>query len=451
MLDSTVPLDSGWRQLGTSAAWLVAGRVVSAACGLLQVPLALTSLGAERFGLWIALTAVLWTLSSFDGGLGFALQNRIARLVATETQRDAATLVRFGRRWLWGLAGGLGLAGLLLGIYGPWKEWLGVHDPALLTEIKPAVCIVFAAAALSLPLALAARVAAAVQQMGLTGRWTAIASVLGLAATAAAAWLRLPLAGFVLAASIPLLVAPAGTWLQLSRQLDWLGRSDGPAPDIRGLGRESMLFFLPQLGAAFNGSFVPALVAFFADPVATGTYGVLQRLFGLALQLQVMVLMPTWPAYTQAAARGDRAFAQRAFRTTCTVTAVCFILPTLLLTPWVPSVVQVWLGSRAPEIAPLLLWAVAGWHVLQYCGQPIAMLLNGLGRMESMAVLGWVGIAITLGLGPLLGPRWGAVGVIAALAAPYALLNLPVTWWYARRALAAERQRSHGTADGPTP
>ncbi|MBI4621982.1 MAG: oligosaccharide flippase family protein [Verrucomicrobia bacterium] len=451
MPDTTVPIDSGWRRLGTSAGWLVAGRVVSAACGLVQVPLALTSLGTERFGLWIAITALMWTLSSFDGGLGFALQNRIATLVATGTQADAAALVRRGRRWLWWLAGGVGLAGVALAICGPWSQWLGVNDAVLAAEIKPAVAIAFAAATLSLPLSLAARVAAAVQLMSLTGRWTAVASVLSLVAVAVAARLHLPLAGFVLAASIALLVAPAGTWLQLHRQITWLRRRDAPAPAVPGLGRESVWFFLPQLGAAFNGSFVPALVAFFADPATTGTYGVLQRLFGLALQLQGMVLMPTWPAYTQAAARGDPAFARRTFRATWMLTALGFILPTLLLTPWVPAVVRMWLGDRAPAIAPFLLWMLAGWHVLQYCGQPIAMLLNGVGRMESMAVLGWIGIAVTLALCPMLGLRWGAAGVIAALALPYALLNLPVTWWHACRAIAAVAPRSASVAAAPMP
>ena len=451
MPDFTAPIDSGWRRLGTSAGWLVAGRIVAAVCGLLQVPLAMASLGPERFGLWIALTALLWTLSSLDGGLGFALQNRIVRLVATGAQAEAAALVRHGRRWLWWIALGVGLAGAPLAAWGRWSQWLGASDSALAGEIALAVAIVFAAAALSLPLSLAARVAAATQHMELTGRWNAGASMVGLAAVAAAAWWKLPLAGFVLAASIALLGPHAGTWLQLRRKVGWLRLSNGAAPDVRGLASDSVLFFMPQVGAMFIGSFVPALVALFAGPTATGTYGVLQRLFGLALQLQAMVLMPTWPAYTESVARGDPAFARRAFRASWMLTALGFILPTVLLTPWVPAVVQLWLGDRAPEIAPTLLWTLAGWHVLQYCGQPIAMVLNGVGRMESMAWMGWIGIGVTLGLCPLLGSRWGAAGVIAALAAPYALLNLPVTWWHARRALGAVALRPATVARATTP
>lgn len=440
---------SGWRRLGTSAAWLVGGRVVSAACGLVLVPIALASLGTARFGVWIALTGLLWTFSNFDGGIGLALQNRVAALVAGQRHAEAAGLVRRGRRWLWWLALGAGALGAALIAWGRWDRWLGVDDGALAAELTPALVVAFAGAALNLPLSLAPRVAAAVEQMWLTGLWTAIASVLGVAAAAVAASLQLGLATFVGVTAFTLLAPHAGTWVHLCREAKWLRVRSPPEPDVSGLARTSLWFFLPQVGAAFAGTFVPTLVAFFAGPAAAGTFGVLQRLFGFAAQLQIMVLMPTWPAYTQAAARGDAGFLQRTFRASWRLTVIGFIAPTLLFAPWVPTVVQGWLGARAPEIPGVLLWTLAGWQVLQYCGQPIAMLLNGVGRMQSMAVLGWIGIGVTLALCPWLGPQWGAAGVVVALIVPYLLFNLPVTFWYARRALGDAAFRSPTAAAVP--
>lgn len=442
---------SGWRRLGTSAAWLVGGRVVSAACGLLLVPIALAGLGTARFGVWIALTGLLWTFSSFDGGIGLALQNRLAASVAGGRRAEATGLVRLGRRWLWWLALGVGAIGAALIAWGSWDRWLGVDGGALASELKPALVVAFAGAALNLPLSLAPRVAAAVEQMWLTGLWTAVASLAGVAAAALAASLHRGLATFVGITAFTLLAPHVGTWIHLRRAEGWLRERPPSEPDVHGLARTSLWFFLPQIGAAFAGTFVPTLVAFFAGPTAAGTFGVLQRLFGFAAQLQMMVLMPTWPAYTQAAARGDGVFLQRTFRASWWLTLLGFIGPTLLLAPWMPTVVQVWLGERAPEIPGPLLWTLVGWQVLQYCGQPIAMLLNGVGRMQSMAVLGWIGIGVTLSLCPWLGPQWGAAGVVAALIVPYALLNLPITFWSARRALdeAALRPPAAATAAVP--
>src|SRR5260221_8158230 len=89
-----------WRTLGAGALLLTAGRATVAACGLVQVPMALHHLGPERFGVWIALSGLLWTLSSVDGGIGFALQNRIARLLAQENRGEAAAVSRVGLRRL---------------------------------------------------------------------------------------------------------------------------------------------------------------------------------------------------------------------------------------------------------------------------------------------------------------------------------------------------------------
>ncbi|HTZ20206.1 MAG TPA: hypothetical protein VMC06_04920 [Opitutaceae bacterium] len=433
----SVPPDLRWRRLGVGAGAMLAGRLTTAVCGLVQVPIALAHLGTEAFGLWLAATGFVWTLSILDCGLGFAVQNRLATLFGAGREAEAVALVR--RTWQMLAVGAAIVAtvGVPIAIWGRWDAWFGVTDPALRAQTHAAVAIAFTAAAVNLPLAFAARVAAALQLMWLTGLWTAVASVLGLAAVATAAWLGLPLAGFMVAACILPLAPHVGTWLHLRRRAAWLRRPTTTPPDLRGLARASVLFFMPQLGAAFIGSFVPTLVVFFAGPIAAATYGVLQRLFGLALQLQNMALLPTWPVYTQAAAASDATFMRRAFRATWMLTALVFVLPTMLLTPWVPAVVRLWLGASAPAISPALLWTMLGWHLLQYCGAPIAMVLNGVGRVGGLAVFGWICLLITLGLCTILGPRWGAAGVIVALAVPYALINLPLTGWQARHALTA--------------
>jgi O-antigen/teichoic acid export membrane protein len=422
--------------MGGGGASLAAGRISSAVCGLIQVPVVLACLGAEGFGLWVALAGLLWTLGICDGGLGFALQNRLAALYAQQREQQAAVLLRRAVLWLTAVGAVLLAAGLPLAWWGRWDAWFGVTDPALRRQLPAAMAILFTAAAVALPLSLASRLAAARQRLWLSGMWITIGSVLGLIAAVSAARLKLPLPAFMAAACILPLVPNAGTWLHFSREL----RLDPAAPqtaDTRGLGKESGLFFLSQTAAALTSIFVPTLVALFAGPVAVAPYSVLQRLYALALQVQGMVLLPTWPAYTRAAALGDATFARRVFGISWVVTLAGFALPVLAFTPWAPGFVRLWLGPHAPELPGLLLWSIAGWHVLQFCGQPAAMLLNGLGRIAPVAMLGWVGMPVALGLCTILGPRWGAVGVIAALAVPYLLLYLPWTGWQAYRALVA--------------
>ncbi len=415
---------------------LLAGRVVTAACGLVQLPLVLRQLGIEGTGLWLALTGLLWSLGILDCGIGFAVQNRLTALTAAGRRGEAAALARRALRWLAvGALGVLIVAGPLAR-WGRWPDWLGVSDPALRQSLPAAFAVMAAAAAVNLPLGLAPRVATALHATWMPGLATAVASVAGLGGVAVAARLKFSLPGFVAMGSILPLGANAATWLLLLLGEGWICRPGArSAADLRGLGRESGLFLLPQVGAIFATSLVPMLVGFFAGSAAIAGVGVLQRFYGLALQLHSMVLLPSWPSYAQAAASGDGDFARRVFRASWLVTIGAFMLPLLLLTPWVPALVRLWLGPETPAISPALLWTVALWHLLNFPGQAIATALNGLGRPTVMAVLVWAGLISSLGLCWLLGPRWGAIGVVAALAIPQALLGLPVALHHANREL----------------
>lgn len=428
------------QRIRRGATLLAAGRITSAVCGLVQVPIALGHLGAEAFGLWVALTGLLWSLSILDCGIGFAVQNRLAALLAGRREPEAAALLRRAVRLLAAIGALALLLSLPLLFWGHWPDWLGVTDPVVRGETLTAVGILFVAGAINLPLQFAARVATAAQHTWMIGLWTIVASVLGLGAVAAAAWTGAPLAGFMLAACVLPLGPHVGVWLQLRATQGWMKAGAGTATELRGLGKESALFFMPQLGSVFIGSFVPPLIAFFAGPAAVASYSVLQRLFGLALQVQGLVLMPTWPAYTQAAATGDASFARRTYKMSWLVTVAGFALPTLLLTPLVPAFVHVWLGDPAPVLPISLLWALSGWHVLQYLGQPQAILLNGTGRLQRLVLSVWLCLSLSLWLSQRWGPVWGAEGVILALAAPYALLNLPVISWEAAKALGLIRE-----------
>lgn len=427
--------DERWQRARTGAVALMSGRVVAAICGFVQLPIVFRALGAEGLGLWITLTGWLWSSTLLDFGVGYAVQNRVTRLLAEGKAADAAAVARRGLRAMAGVAIAVLAFGLPVAFFGRWGVWFGVQNPSLAAGLPAAVAFVIGAAALIVPLSLATRIATALQATWITGGWTMVASLLGLGGVIAAKRLGLPLLGFIAAGTILPVLPHAMTWLHVGSRLRPRGRATSTGERASSLWRESALFLMPQIGAALLGTLVPTLVTLFAGAIAAATFGVLQRLYGFALQIQATGLTPTWPAYTHAAAVGDGAFARRTFRTTWILTISAFIVPTLLLTPEVPRVVKLWLGASAPAIPHSLLWAVTALYLLQYCGQPIAMLLNGLGRLETLVLAGWAGIAIMLGLSFVLGPTFGAVGIALALIVPYVGLNLPMTAWQAHRAL----------------
>lgn len=443
----SLPPSSGRHRsrLTFAALAMMGGRVVAAACGFIQVPIVLAHLGTAGLGIWIALVGWLWSASILDFGIGFAVQNRLAMHLAKQSPDVASAVVRKGLQWLTLLGVVFGVIGLTLAWLGNWPVWLGATTPELQSHVRPSVAIVMLAAAIMLPLSLGTRIAAAHQETWITGVWTTACSVLGLSAVYLAAQVGASLMGFVAAACILPIGPHIAAWFHIAKRIgNPPGRMDAPA--MEGISRESLFFFMPQLAATFMGALVPTLVAVICGPIAAATFGVLQRLFGFGLQIHALGLAPAWPAYTHAVAVGDAQFARRTLRTTAVITITCFILPTLVLTPLVPTLLQLWLGPGAPSVAPMLLWAMAAWTVAQFCGQPIAAFLNGIGRMESIAAVAWSSIAVTLAGSAILGPRIGILGIVISLIAPYIAINLPVTFRQARHGLTAMAQPANTDA-----
>ena len=414
---------------------MMIARVVTAACGFVQVRIVLIHLGQSGLGLWITLTGLLWSATILDGGIGFALQNRMTRHLAAGEIELAAQLTRRAVSCLCAITFLLLAVALPLVWLAPWNTWFGGQHSESAGQLRGALFVVVIAGAVFVPLSISAKIVAARQALWITGMWTTIASVLGLLAVIIVGRTGSSLVAFTAAGCVLPLLPPLMMWFHVG---SW--RSIRPVATIAPtppLWRDGAMFLLPQVGAAVTSSLVPALMTIFAGPVAAASFGVLQRLYGFALQIQSMGLAATWPSYTHAAAVGDRSFAQRTYRTTWILTIAGFIVPSLALSPWVPNAVRLWLGPDAPEIPSALLWVTAIWFSAQFCGQPIAVLLNGLGRVRNLAFVSWATIPAALVLADLAGPRAGAVGVVCALLLPYLFLTLPLTAWHASRGLKA--------------
>lgn len=412
------------RTFGASAL----ARVISAACSLLQVPLALAQLGSQAYGLWMTLTGI-WALLSFaDLGLGLALQNQMSAAWGREDQAAMKGLMLHGVRRLTQLAALLAVIFLPLAWWVDWPHLLHITDPQLTREMVVAMPLVIVGFCINLPLSAAARLAAAAQKPWLPPLWNCAASVATLAGVGAAMCLH---AGFIpflaLSLALPALQNLA-LGLHVWRLLAWRGLAAlrPPAEAQRELWREGFKFFTPQAGALFAQSALSAAIAVVSRPEMVTQFNLLQRLFGLATQAQGMALSALWPAYAEAKARGDPAWIKSSFSFSLKVTAGFTLLlgGMALGMTWI---VRLWLGANAPDLSLPLVAVTALWAGGLMLGHPFAALLGGLGHPTGMAIYGTAAHALALAGMGWAGPRYGAVGIVGASAFAYLVLNLPCT------------------------
>ena len=67
--------------------------MVNILTGLITVPLTLSYLGVDKFGVWMTITGFVAFLSFTDFGLGVGLQNALSKCDGQENKKDTVYLV----------------------------------------------------------------------------------------------------------------------------------------------------------------------------------------------------------------------------------------------------------------------------------------------------------------------------------------------------------------------
>lgn len=419
----------------------VGAKVISVACTLAQVPIALHALGPEAYGLWITLMSIMIMLNFVDFGLGVGMQKAMAAAFGREDPPQMRRAFYTGVATLAGLSVIILAVGIPAALWFNWGGLLKITDESLRPLAGPALAITISAFAIGLPFNAASRLAMAAQRGWLHAAWIALGSITTLGAVALAArahWGFLP---FLALTTLLPAVQGAGLWLHLRHKLGWKGWPAKllPLREWRALAGDSLLFAVPQLGLAFVQAAPPLALSLAAGPVAATAFNLLQRLFSPVTQGQIMYLTPLWPAMTEAHVRGDSTWVRRAFQQSLLVSLLC-ILALGLLTGQSGRLLQWWVGDASlPAIGPLA-WLTCGWFAAQILWQPMMYLLVALGRLPLLAGWSVAGLGLSLaGMAGAVAYHGGAEGVIGGGLIGLALGGLPGLLFAALRVLSPAR------------
>jgi O-antigen/teichoic acid export membrane protein len=426
-----------WRAVHLTFGASIAAKVASILCTFAQVPLAVGYLGQEAYGFWMALLGIALLMNLVDFGIGVGLQRRLAEAWA----RGDTTLFRSTYLTAAASLGAIGLVVLAAGtpviLFADWAVIFKLTEPAVAGHARAALLIVIGFFAIGLPLNATARVAAAVQRGWIQAGWIAAGSLVSLGLVALAVRFDLGFRTFLALACLAPLFQGIGLHFHLAHSLGWRGRWPAllPRGEWRGLLGESLFFSAPQLGLALVQSLPPVMMALAAGPVIVTAYNLLQRLFSLVAQGQVMLLTPIWPAYTEACVRGDGTWVRKAFAVSlaATVAFAAALAAVAFASPWL---IRLWVGSAAATPAPDLIWSAAAWAVVLLAQQPLIYLIVGLGRLRGLALYGTLGYAASV-VGMFVGSYLrGAPGILLGAAAGGLVIGIPGMCIETRRALA---------------
>jgi O-antigen/teichoic acid export membrane protein len=415
---------------------------------LVTVPVLIRYLGAESYGVWLTIAGASTWLLLAQIGLAPSLLNQLATATGRGDQIAARRLVSTAWWYQFGICLLFALAAVPLYALTPWAGVLNTSQ-AIAHAGQVATTVVWLGIVFVLPTTIASAVFRAFQEGYIAAAWEFARLVLRLAAVLVAVALNTGMPGVAVAWVAPQVLVG----LLASVHLFVLRRPE-IRPRIAFVDRATGKTLLAT-GLSFTGISVAALVIWYADnlviaqvlgPASVPRYAITFSVIQLVISIEMVVLDAAWPAYSEAAGRGDVKWLRSAhwrFTSIVVAIAVCFALGLLLVGR---SIVRVWAGP-AGEPSDLLIVIFAALVVVQSVQLAYGRLLTALGAVRANMRLGFVNAAINLplsiGLAHLIGLPGVALGTLAGYAVIGWFLVRRSTWELERVALGA----AHGGGD----
>ncbi|NTU82071.1 MAG: lipopolysaccharide biosynthesis protein [Chloroflexales bacterium] len=393
--------------------------------GIISVPLTIGYLGTERYGLWVTISTLLIWFQLTDIGLGNGLTNLLAEAYGADrpaqAQRDTATAF-----WmLCGVAALVAAGALLVGARVDWAGLFQVRSAEARAELGPALAVALGLTCLGLPLQVVERVYSAYQEGAVANLWSALGNLASLAALVLVTGTAGGLVALVAAMSGATLAVKviSALWL-FTRHKPWLA----PLParfDPGRLRRLSVIgseFFVLQLAAMVLFQTDSLLIAYVLGPQQVTEYNLVYRLFSFVLLAQGLLLAPLWPAYGEAAARGDWPWIRRAFARSMAVNWALFGGAAIVLALVGQPVITAWTGGLV-MVDQGLITLMMVWTLVNIWGGLLGTLLNGLQIVRPQAILALVMAALNIALSLLWVRELGVYGVVLATIVAYGATN----------------------------
>jgi O-antigen/teichoic acid export membrane protein len=279
---------------------------------LVTLPLFLSYLGPDRYGLYESAGAIAIWLAMSNVGMGVGLINRLTECEVSGDKTLAGRYVSTLALTLAGIAATMVAAASLVVPMLPWAAWLRIDDPETAAEATVAIWAACGFTALGVLAGLAGAIYTGHQESHRNVAWDGIAKL----ATLAASFLVVLTPSWgtvgVLAATtgVPVLVRLGNlAWLMFAEK-PWLrptlaGFDRGL---LGGLLREGMMMFLLQAACVLLFQSDKLVIAAAQGMAEVTAYSIVGRLFLMGYGVYMMYLTPLWPAAGEAIRRGDLAW-----------------------------------------------------------------------------------------------------------------------------------------------
>ncbi|MFP3564938.1 oligosaccharide flippase family protein [Paraburkholderia sp. SIMBA_030] len=414
------------RRIMLSSMAAILAKFLSAAVGLMTVPITLKYLGSERYGLWMTISSIVAMLGFADLGMGNGLLNVVARAHGGGDTKAIKRSFASAGIFLSCIACAILAVFALIYPAAPWADWLNVRTSLAVSESGQAVGAFVVCFAFNIPANLVQRLQLGLQMGFVANLWQMVGSIFAFIAVLVAVHYEAGLPWLVFALSgAPVLAALLnGIIFFLVVRPDLIPKlSDASWDDAARVGKTGVLFVFLQLIAAAAFASDNFIIGRILGMGAVSQYAVIAKMFSVIPLILSTLLTPLWPAYGEALARNDTDWAVRVLKKSLKMALLGTLALSSFLVLFGNQIMEAWVGKTiTPSLAILSSFAI--WKILEAVGSTFAVFLNGANIIRTQLILGFVTACSAVALKIFLTREIGFIGVIFGTSISYAVFSI---------------------------
>ena len=379
---------------------------VSMLLALAYMPVALSFLGTERYGVWTIVLDVLAWIAYFDIGIGNGLRNKLAEAYSLREDEQCKNYV--STAYVVATAISLLFCVIFLLIWNcfDFTSKFNLNVGGYETDIAVAVSVVFVA--VNFVLGLIGTILFAIQQNG----YLSVINVIQQGLQLLVIWLLSVFSEanlIYIAVSYGIvnsMVYVAGTMIVFKKNKILL-------PDIRCVKKQYVRpllslgigFFIMQISSMVLNTTDNLLISRLFDKSDVTNYSILYKCFYVFVQIHAIIIMPMWSAYTAASAKKNTEWIKQTMKKINNITIVLSVMVLFAVFLFKPFV-HILFRNELTYKNELIVF-VAFYMIAQMFANNYSSFLCGVGEIRVSVLLAFIGAIVNIPLSVLLSERFG--------------------------------------------
>lgn len=421
------------KNIATHIGWSMFYKIGSIIANFLLVPLTISYLDTENYGIWLTLTSFISWFSFFDIGLGNGLRNKFAEAKAHGNYKDAQAFVSTAYFTISSIS--LFSIIVFLGV-NQFIDWAKLFNTnaSLQDDLSLLLPIIFAFFGLQLVVKLITSIYQADQNHSMQGKIQFLGQVLsllviwGLTKTEQSSLL---IFGSIFSA-LPVLILVGlnlfafKTTFKAFKPKFSLWRKDY-LREITGLGFK---FFIVQIAVMVIFSTDNFIISKLFGPEEVVPYNIAFKYFSMVTMAYTIILTPFWSSFTEAYSKKDFEWIKKSVSN---IQKIWRLIPLALIgmvyfSDWF---YKLWVGENV-EVSLQLSMSMALFVLLSSFNTIYVYFINGVGKIKLQLITSLISMTINIPLSIYLGKYlgWGSTGVILAtcFSLGYSVILFPIQY-----------------------